>query len=114
MAEKTIFKKIIDGEIPAEIVYEDELCLAFKDIQPAAPVHVLVIPKKEIENVAALSDDDQALAGHLLLAVGKVARKLGLEDGYRVVANCGRDGGQSVDHLHLHILSGRKLTWPPG
>ena len=114
MAEKTIFKKIIDGEIPADIVYEDDHCLAFRDIQPAAPVHVLVIPKKEVENVAALADEDQQLAGHLLLAAGKVARQLGLERGYRVVANCGSDGGQSVDHLHLHILAGRKLTWPPG
>ena len=110
----TIFKKIIDREIPADIVYEDEHCLAFRDIQPAAPTHVLVIPKKEIENVAGLEPEDQRLAGHLLLAVGKVARELGLDDGYRVVANCGSDGGQSVDHLHFHILAGRKLKWPPG
>ncbi len=111
--EKTIFKKIIDREIPAEILYEDEYCLAFNDVQPQAPVHVLVIPKQEIENVAALQDTDQQLAGHLLLAVGKVARQLGLE-GYRVVANCGGEGGQSVDHLHFHVLGGRQMKWPPG
>jgi histidine triad (HIT) family protein len=113
--EKTIFKRIIDKEIPANIVYEDELCLAFHDVAPAAPTHVLLIPKKEIVNVAGLESEDAQLAGHLLLTVGKVARKLGLdESGYRVVANCGSDGGQSVDHLHLHILGGRALSWPPG
>jgi histidine triad (HIT) family protein len=112
--EKTIFKKIIDGEISADIVYQDELCLAFHDVSPQAPIHVLLIPKKEIVNVAGLSEDDAHLAGHLLLTVDKVARLLNIESGYRVVANCGVDGGQSVDHLHLHILAGRKLTWPPG
>ena len=113
--EKTIFQKIIDKEIPANIVHEDELCLAFHDVAPAAPVHVLVIPKKAVVNVAALTDEDAALAGHLILTAGKVARQLGLEEsGYRVVANCGSDGGQSVDHLHFHILGGRALSWPPG
>ncbi|MEM7782730.1 MAG: histidine triad nucleotide-binding protein [Planctomycetota bacterium] len=111
----TIFKKIIDKEIPADIVYEDDLCLAFRDISPQAPTHVLLIPKKEVVNVADLDDTDQDLAGHLLLAVGKVARELGIEEGgYRVIANCGKDGGQSVDHLHFHILAGRPLKWPPG
>jgi histidine triad (HIT) family protein len=114
MAEKTIFKKIIDGELNADIVFQDELCLAFHDVSPQAPIHVLLIPKKEVVNVAALSPEDHQLAGHLLLTVGKIARKLGIENGYRVVANCGSDGGQSVDHLHLHILAGRQLTWPPG
>ena len=113
--EKTIFKRIIDKEIPANIVHEDELCLAFHDVAPAAPIHVLVIPKKEVVNVAALTHQDAALAGHLMLTAGKVARELGLEEGgYRVVANCGSDGGQSVDHLHFHILGGRALSWPPG
>ena len=113
--EKTIFKKIIDGEIPADIVYQDDLCLAFHDVSPQAPTHVLLIPKKEVVNVAGLSEEDRELAGHLLLTVGKVARELGIEDGgYRVVANCGSNGGQSVDHLHLHILAGRQLKWPPG
>ncbi len=114
MAEKTIFKKIIDGEIKADVVYEDELCLAFHDVSPQAPIHVLLIPKKEIVNVAGFDDSDSQLAGHLLLTVNKVAEKLGITNGYRVVANCGVEGGQSVDHLHLHILAGRQLTWPPG
>jgi histidine triad (HIT) family protein len=114
MSEKTIFKRIIDKEIPAKIVYEDELCLAFHDISPQAPTHVLIIPKQEIESVAHLTTADQALAGHLLLVAGKVAEQLGLSGGYRVVANCGPDGGQSVDHLHLHLLGGRPLAWPPG
>ena len=113
--EKTIFKKIIDGEIPADIVYEDDLCLAFNDVSPQAPVHVLLIPKKEVVNAAGLQEEDRELAGHLLMTVGKVARQLGVDqDGYRVVANCGANGGQSVDHLHLHILAGRPLSWPPG
>lgn len=115
MSDKTIFKKIIDGEIKADVVYEDDLCLAFHDISAQAPTHVLVIPKKEVVNVAALADEDQALAGHLLLAVGKVARILDVEEsGYRIVANCGADGGQSVNHLHFHLLAGRALSWPPG
>ena len=111
---KTIFKRIIDKEIPAEIIYEDEYCLAFHDIQGQSPIHFLVIPKKEIENVAALELEDQNLAGHILLTIGKIARQLGLDQGYRVVANCGKQGGQSVDHLHFHVLSGRQLKWPPG
>ena len=113
--EKTIFKKIIDGEIPANIIYQDDLCLAFHDVSPQAPTHILLIPKKEVVNVANLRDEDRELAGHLLLTAGKIARELGIEaSGYRIVANCGRDGGQSVDHLHLHILAGRRLKWPPG
>jgi histidine triad (HIT) family protein len=113
--ERTIFKKIIDGEIPANVVYEDDLCLAFHDVSPQAPTHVLLIPKKEVVNVAGLTEEDRALAGHLLLTAGKIARDLGVEEsGYRVVANCGKEGGQSVDHLHLHILAGRQLKWPPG
>ncbi len=113
--EKTIFKRIIDREIPADIVYEDDLCLAFHDVNGQAPVHVLLIPKKEIINVAALSEEDLPLAGHLMLTVGKIARQLGIEEsGYRVVANCNQHGGQSVSHLHLHIIGGRQLGWPPG
>jgi histidine triad (HIT) family protein len=111
---KTIFKRIIDKEIPVQILYEDELCLAFPDINPQAPTHVLVIPKKEVTNLASASADDQALLGHLLLTVQKVAAQLGLKEGYRVVANCGPHGGQSVDHLHFHLLGGRHLQWPPG
>ena len=114
MSDKTIFKKIIDGEIPANVIYEDEHCLAFADIAPQAPTHVLIIPKKEIRSLADLHDEDQKLLGHLMLVIRDVARKLELNDGYRVVANCGRDGGQAVDHLHFHLLGGRALQWPPG
>ena len=110
----TIFKKIINKEIPADIIYEDDLCLAFRDVDPQAPTHFLMIPKKEIMNVANLSDDDQQLAGHMLLKIRDLAQELGLEEGFRVVANCGREGGQSVDHLHFHVLGGRQLKWPPG
>lgn len=115
MAEKTIFKKIIDGEIPADIVHDDELCLAFKDVAPQAPTHVLVIPKKEIPSLAELTAEDQALVGHILLVIKRLADELGLAaGGYRVVTNCGSDGGQVVKHLHFHLLGGRALEWPPG
>ncbi|GAB4377415.1 MAG: histidine triad nucleotide-binding protein [Elainellaceae cyanobacterium] len=110
----TIFGKIIRHEIPADIVYEDELCLAFRDIQPQAPVHVLVIPKKPIAKLADAESQDHALMGHLLLTVKRVAEQLGLTDGYRVVINNGPDGGQTVYHMHLHILGGRQMKWPPG
>jgi histidine triad (HIT) family protein len=111
----TIFGKIIRKEIPAKIVYEDESCLAFHDVSPQAPVHVLVIPKKPIVSLEQLEDEDASLLGHLWLTIQKVARQLQLaESGYRVVVNCGKDGGQSVDHLHFHILGGRALKWPPG
>ncbi|MCA9069534.1 MAG: histidine triad nucleotide-binding protein [Planctomycetaceae bacterium] len=112
--EKTIFKKIIDKEIPADIVHEDDHCLAFRDISPQAPTHILVIPKKEIESLAQAEDEDAALLGHLLITARKVAEQQGLSNGYRTVLNCGADGGQSVDHLHVHVLGGRSLTWPPG
>ncbi|WP_339727589.1 histidine triad nucleotide-binding protein [uncultured Gimesia sp.] len=114
VGEKTIFKKIIDREIPAEIVYEDEFCLAFKDVNPQAPIHVLVIPKQEIQSVAHLEKTDQELAGHLMLTVGKVAEMLGLDNGYRTIVNTGVEGGQTVNHLHLHLLGGRSMQWPPG
>jgi histidine triad (HIT) family protein len=114
MAEPTIFKRIMDGEIPAEIVYEDDLCLAFADINPQAPTHLLVIPRKEIRSLDALDDEDQSLVGHLHLVIRNLARELGLDNGYRVVVNCGADGGQTVDHLHFHLLGGRSLDWPPG
>jgi len=113
MAE-TVFQKIIDKEIPAKIVFEDDRCLAFHDVSPQAPTHVLVIPKKPIESVDDLEDTDAELMGHLWLVIRNVARDLGLGDGYRVVVNCGRDGGQAVDHLHYHLLGGRSFTWPPG
>lgn len=114
MSEKTIFKKIMDGEIPANIIHEDEHCLAFHDVSPQAPVHVLIIPRKEIASVDAIADEDQAMLGHMWCVIRDLANQLELTDGYRVVVNCGRDGGQSVDHLHYHLLGGRALSWPPG
>ncbi|MBW8884434.1 MAG: histidine triad nucleotide-binding protein [Planctomycetia bacterium] len=114
MPEKTIFKRIIDKEIPAKIVYEDDLCLAFRDVNPQAPTHVLLIPKKEIPSLDRLDSQDQMLLGHLLLVIRKLAEQLHLDGGYRVTINCGPDAGQSVDHLHLHLLGGRALSWPPG
>jgi histidine triad (HIT) family protein len=114
MADKTIFKRIIDREIPADIVYEDDLCMAFRDVSPKAPVHVLLIPKKEVPAVDDLAPEDQSLAGHLMLVAAQLARQLELNNGYRLVINCGPDAGQAVNHLHLHILGGRPLGWPPG
>ncbi len=110
----SIFTKIIDREIPADIVYEDDLCLAFRDIAPQAPTHLLVIPKKEIVSLADLSDEDEAIVGRCIMAVHKVAAEEGLTGGYRLICNCGDDGGQEVPHLHFHVMGGRKLTWPPG
>jgi len=113
MAE-TVFAKIIRGEIPARIEHDDDLCLAFHDVAPQAPVHVLVIPKRPLESLAQVAAADTALLGHLVVVATQLARKLGLHDGYRLVVNCGPDGGQSVDHLHVHLLGGRQLGWPPG
>lgn len=110
----TIFGKIIRREIPAQIVYEDDLCLAFRDVNPQAPTHVLIVPKKEIPRLTDASDADQAVLGHLMLAAGRIARELGIDEAFRVIVNNGAGAGQSVFHLHLHILAGRKLTWPPG
>jgi histidine triad (HIT) family protein len=110
----TIFGKIIRREIPANIVYEDDLVLAFTDVNPQAPTHILLIPKKAIAKLDEATDADQALLGHLLLSVKKVAAQAGLSKGYRVVINNGEDGGQTVYHLHIHILGDRALQWPPG
>ena len=110
----TIFGKIARREIPADILYEDEHCLAFPDINPQAPTHVLVIPKKEIAKLSDAGVEDQALLGHLMLAAGKIARQLGVGDAFRLIVNNGAEAGQSVFHLHLHILAGRKMHWPPG
>ena len=110
----TIFGKVIRREIPADIVYEDEQCIAFRDINPQAPTHVLVIPKKEIDMLSNAKTEDQALLGHMMLAACKIARQLGVGDAFRLVVNNGAEAGQSVFHLHLHILGGRKLRWPPG
>lgn len=112
---KTIFQKIADREIPADIVYEDDQCVAFRDVTPKAPTHVLVIPREPIPSLEQLTNDNAPLLGHLWIVIRDVARQMGLaESGYRVVVNCGKDGGQSVDHLHFHILGGRQLDWPPG
>jgi histidine triad (HIT) family protein len=115
MAEKTLFEKICDKEIPASIVHEDDLCVGFRDISPQAPVHLLLVPRKAIVRIGQAGAEDQALLGHLLLTAGQIARQEGLaESGYRVVINNGRDAGEAVPHLHLHILAGRPLDWPPG
>ena len=112
---KNIFEKIIAREIPADIVFEDESVLAFRDVNPKAPTHVLIIPKKSIPRLSAAGAEDEKLLGHLLLQAGAVARQLGLDrTGYRVVINNGRDGGETVAHLHCHLLGGRALAWPPG
>jgi histidine triad (HIT) family protein len=111
---KTVFKRIIDRELPADIVYEDDHCLAFRDIDPRAPTHIVVIPKKEIASVNDITDEDEQLIGHLYTTIRKLASQLKLTNGYRVVVNCGPDAGQSVDHLHFHLLAGRRLSWPPG
>jgi histidine triad (HIT) family protein len=110
----TVFSKIIARTIPARIEYEDELCMAIHDLSPQAPVHVLLIPKQPIQSLAAVQEADNPLMGHLIVVATQLAHRLGLDDGYRLVINCGRDGGQSVDHLHIHLLGGRSLTWPPG
>lgn len=110
----SIFSKIIAREIPADIVYEDELCLAFRDINPQAPTHILVIPKKEIVSLSDLSDEDETVMGRCMIVVQKVAAQEGLDGGFRLICNSGDDGGQEVPHIHFHVLGGRKLTWPPG
>jgi histidine triad (HIT) family protein len=112
---KTLFEKIIDREIPAKIIYEDDRVIAFHDIKPQAPTHVLIIPKKPIPRLAEAGPEDHKVLGHLLLKAAEVADKLGLKQaGYRLVVNNGPDAGEAVPHLHVHILGGRKMNWPPG
>lgn len=112
---KTLFEKIIAREIPAQIVYEDDLVCAFRDINPQAPTHVLLVPKKAIPRIAEAGPSDHQVLGHLMLKAGEVADKLGLtKSGYRLVFNNGPDAGEAVPHLHCHILGGRKMSWPPG
>tara|TARA_Y100000768_G_C23932659_1_gene660936 strand:+ start:678 stop:1016 length:339 start_codon:yes stop_codon:yes gene_type:complete len=111
---ETLFTKIINKEIPADIIYEDNLSLVFKDINPQAPIHLLIIPKKSIPKLSDASEEDKELLGHLLWVAGEVARDLELDDTFRLVVNNGAKAGQSVFHLHLHLLSGRPLQWPPG
>ncbi|MEB3277435.1 MAG: histidine triad nucleotide-binding protein [Lyngbya sp.] len=112
--QDTVFGKIIRREISADIVYEDELVLAFKDIAPQAPVHIILIPKKPIPKLADATSEDHALMGHLLLKAKQVAQEAGLDNGFRIVINNGPDGGQTVFHLHVHIMGGRQMQWPPG
>ena len=115
MSEETIFSKIIRREIPADIVHEDDQCLAFRDIQPQAPTHILVIPKKVIAGVQCAGTDDAILLGHLLVTARQIAVTEGIaNNGFRLVINAGDNGGQTVDHLHIHLLGGRPLRWPPG
>jgi histidine triad (HIT) family protein len=109
-----LFCKIIAGQIPSKLVYQDDRIYAFADIRAQAPTHLLVLPRKHIRSLAEIDGDDESLLGHLLAVSAEIARKAGLENGYRVVINTGDDGGQTVDHLHLHVLGGRSMHWPPG
>ena len=110
-----LFCKIINGEIPSSKVYEDELIFAFRDIEPQAPVHILIIPKEHIASANDLNDENSDIVGHIFNVAAKIAKSEGIADGgYRIVNNCGADGGQTVGHLHFHMLGGRSLTWPPG
>lgn len=110
----TIFQKIIEHEIPAEILYEDEICISIKDIEPQAPFHALIIPKKLIPRIGAAEETDQLTIGHLMLTAKKIASEQNLDEGFRIVINNGPNGGETVPHLHIHLLGGRKLKWPPG
>lgn len=112
--QNCLFCKIIAGEIPSQMVYEDDRVFAFKDIAPVAPVHVLMIPKKHIASLEELAPEDADIMGHILLTASKLAKELGLEKGYRVVSNCKEEGGQTVYHIHFHLIGGRKMQWPPG
>ncbi len=112
--EKTIFQRIIDREIPSTIEHEDDTCIVIRDIEPQAPNHLLAIPKKLIPRIGEATEEDEQILGHLMMVVGKVAKKLGFNNGFRVVVNNGPEGGEAVPHLHVHILSGRQMTWPPG
>jgi len=111
---KTLFEKIVDREIPAQIIFEDGLVLAIRDIKPQAPVHILIFPKKAIPRIGEAASKDHPLLGHLLLKAAEVAKKLDLKNGYRLVINNGADGGETVPHLHVHLLGGRHMAWPPG
>ena len=109
-----LFCKIIAGDIPSNKVYEDELCFAFYDIDPQAPTHFLVVPKQHIQSAAQIDGENAAVVGHMFAVIARLAKELGFADGFRVVSNVGESGGQSVPHLHFHVLSGRDMTWPPG
>ena len=109
-----LFCKIIAGDIPSNKVYEDELCFAFYDIDPQAPTHFLVVPKQHIQSAAQIDGENAAVVGHMFAVIARLAKELGFADGFRVVSNVGESGGQSVPHLHFHVLSGRDMSWPPG
>lgn len=111
---ETIFQKIIDKELPADILYEDDISLVFRDINPVAPTHLLIIPKKKISMISNAEEEDQKLLGHLLLVAGKVARKLGVQDAFRLVVNNGSGAQQTVFHLHIHLIAEKEFSWPPG
>ena len=112
--KKTLFERIIDREIPAKIEYEDDRCIAIHDIQPQAPVHLLIIPRKPVVRLGEAGDADESMLGHLLLVARDLARKLDLKNGYRIVINNGPDACESIPHLHLHLLARRQMSWPPG
>lgn len=109
-----IFCKIVKGEIPSNLIYEDDKVVAFEDINPQAPIHYLVIPKEHIKSAADINEDNKDLIGHIFFIASKIAMQKGLDEGYRIVNNCGIDGGQTVDHIHFHVLGKRKMLWPPG
>jgi histidine triad (HIT) family protein len=114
MSDKTLFQKIMDGDIPGDFVHQDDQCIVLRDIDPQAPVHLLVIPRDPIPRIAEAEEEDEAVLGHLLLVAAEVARKMELDGGFRIVINNGKDGCESVPHLHVHVLGGRQLSWPPG
>ena len=114
MGDRTLFEKILDGDIPSEMLHEDATCAAFLDINPQAPTHILVVPRKPIPGISAMTDDDEVVVGHLLNVARQLAAELGFTNGFRLVINDGADGGQEVPHLHVHLLAGRQMTWPPG
>ncbi|MEY4394092.1 MAG: histidine triad nucleotide-binding protein [Gemmataceae bacterium] len=114
MLAENIFLKIINRQIPAKLIHEDDLCIAFHDIHPQAPTHILIIPKKEIRTHDDIGEEDEKTLGRMHIVAKKIASQLGLKDGYRLVLNCNEHGGQTVPHLHMHLLGGRHLSWPPG
>ena len=109
-----LFCNIVNKEIPANLIYEDDKVLAFKDINPQSPVHFLVIPKEHIDSINSVEEGNKEVLGHILYTISKLAKEQNLESGYRIVNNCGKDGGQTVNHIHFHVLGGREMMWPPG
>jgi len=114
MAEKNLFQKILDGEIDSEMVYQDDVCGAFRDINPQAPTHILIVPRKHVQSLMDVEEEDKTVLGHLLCTARRVAEQENLTGGYRIVINNGKDGQQVVPHLHVHLLGGRQMNWPPG